>query len=72
MTPRTYTVQPRAEYLHPSEGAHATLLREHFDIVRDDGKVVRSAICPSIVDAYCDHMNSCSANGEWAEFVINN
>jgi len=69
MSASTFHVVSRIEHLHPHEGAYATLAREHFSIVRDsDGKIVRDSLCPSIVDAYCDHMNTCSAAGEWTPF----
>ena len=42
--PYTFKVQERDVFLHRSEGAPATFHHTTYDVVRDDGKVVRSGM----------------------------
>lgn len=46
-----FAVMARDVYLHRSEGAPATFHHTTYDVVRDDGKVVRSGLYAASADA---------------------
>lgn len=65
----SFSVKTRSVF-HHHENREAAFHHDEYDIVRDqDGRVIRHGVCPSVVDAYCDHLNACVASGEWTDFV---
>lgn len=54
----TFTVKPRDVHMHMREGAHATLHHTEYDVVRNDGRVVRSMRFQSDAQTKADRLNA--------------